>query len=476
MYQFMPQTKQLFEILLTAIIYVVAARIGQLFSIEPGNVTPVWIPSGLMIALVLYKGYYLWPGVFLGAFIGNIWAYLKFDSFYSILAAVLAASLNGIGDVICCVVMAYLIQKKIGSHYPFLTIYDFLVYLILAVILGPLISAVFGVSGLTLFNFIDLSNFATTFITWFIGDATGAMIFGPLLLAWLVRSPYRVAYQVPIVILLSIYCVSFTAMIFGLVSLPKWLLILMVLLIPVALFTVMYSGQRAVFTIQTMVASLAVYATSLGHGPFAEASGLKALLDLQLFIALFSLVMFSIAIIVYRQKLTSLQLKNKQVELENLFRLDQLTNIWNRYRITEFVEVELSRFSRSGRPFGIIMLDIDNFKRINDEYGHTEGDKVLVSLSQLIKVHVRHADLFGRWGGEEFIIVCTDTDKKSLIILAEKVRTIISENKLGLEKSITISLGATLVQPNDSIISLVDRADEALYQSKANGKNQVSFK
>lgn len=472
----MPKALKYTEILLTALVYIISARVGQLLAIDPGNVTPVWIPSGLMVALILYKGAYLWPGVFIGAFVGNIWAYLSFDSVSSVLSAVSAASLNGIGDVICCVVMAQLIRRYTQTQYPFTSIRHFSLYIAYAAIAGPLISALFGIGGLTLFGFIEYSHFYTGFITWFIGDATGAMIFGPLLLSWIVKEPFKAKAQELKIIALAIYSAIFTACVFSLLPAPTFIYILGILSAPIALFTVMHMGQRAIFTIQSVVLCIAVYATSFNVGPFSRATSAEALVELQLFIAAISLVMFTIAIIVYKQQKIAKTLETKQKELEKLYRQDQLTETWNRYRITEFIDVELSRFDRSQQPFGLIMIDIDDFKSINDQYGHVEGDKVLVEASKLIKSYTRNTDLFGRWGGEEFILVSVNTDIESLLALAEKIREIIDQYDFCLGENITVSLGAAMMQSGDTIMSLIDRADEALYSSKNKGKNQVNFK
>lgn len=472
----MPKTLKHIEILLTALVYIIAARIGQFLAIDPGNVTPVWIPSGLMVALVLYKGAYLWPGVFIGAFVGNVWAYLSFESANAVLSAISAATLNGIGDVICCVVMAQLIRIHTQTHYPFTCIRDFSIYAALAIFAGPLISAVFGIGGLTLFGFIEYSKVYTSFFTWFIGDATGAMIFGPLLLSWLTAEPNKTHNEELKIAALAIYSAVFTAFVFDLAPKPDYIYLLGVLSAPIALFTVMNMGQRAIFTIQSVMLCVAVYATSFNKGPFSHATSNEALLELQVFIAAISLVMFTIAIIVHQQQKMAESLEAKQTELERLYRQDQLTKTWNRYRITEFIDLELSRFNRSQQSFGLLMIDLDNFKTINDQYGHSEGDKVLVATSTLINGFIRNTDLFGRWGGEEFVLVSVNTDEVSLMMLAEKIREMVDTHDFGLRENITVSIGAAMVHPKDTILSLVDRADEALYVSKRQGKNKVNFK
>lgn len=238
------------------------------------------------------------------------------------------------------------------------------------------------------------------------------------------------------------------------------------------LFTVLYSGHKTAFSLLALVASLAVYTTSIGLGPFGNDGINVALLELQGFIAFFSLNIYVIAIFIYDKQKTSADLAIQKAALEQLYRQDPLTQTWNRYRIKEFIDTELARFERSQRPFGLILFDIDNFKHINDQYGHLQGDQVLINLCKLVKEHIRDVDLFGRWGGEEFIIVVTETN--SLRALAEKIRQLVATHDFELPEPVTISLGVTKAQKDDTPLLILDRADEALYQSKQQGKNQAS--
>lgn len=471
----MTRTKVLIDSLLVALLYAVSARVGQMFAIEPGNVTPVWIPSGLMIALALHMGKHIWPGVFLGAFIGNIWVYFSSETIISALSAIAAATFNGLGDVLCCVVMAQIVANKTQTRYPLTNVTHLFTYFKYAVVAGPLISAIFGVGGLFLFDHIASSQLLEVLTTWFVGDASGAMIFGPLLLSWLKVEPVESKDSVFILLALSVYAVFITAGLLDILAMPWFIYIVAILLAPIALFAILHSGQRTVFTVQALLSATAVYATSNQYGIFLNTDGNHSLMGLQVFLVALALVMFTVAILVFQQQRSSQLLQTKKDALENLYRKDQLTNTWNRYRITEFIDIELSRMQRHQRPFGVIMLDIDNFKSINDYYGHRVGDKVLVSLCELIGLHIRDLDLFGRWGGEEFLVVATDTNENSLKQLAEKIRALVECHEFEDGQRISVSLGATMSEQGDSIMQLIDRADEALYRAKEAGKNQVSW-
>jgi diguanylate cyclase (GGDEF)-like protein len=124
-----------------------------------------------------------------------------------------------------------------------------------------------------------------------------------------------------------------------------------------------------------------------------------------------------------------------------------------------------------------LFIDIDNFKTFNDKYGHIIGDKVLHVVANTLRHNLRDTDTAGRWGGEEFLVIAFNVEEGELNTLAEKLRLLVKQTIIpakGKIPSITISVGATLVQPNDTLESLINRADKLMYKSKAGGKNRVT--
>ena len=156
--------------------------------------------------------------------------------------------------------------------------------------------------------------------------------------------------------------------------------------------------------------------------------------------------------------------------------VDSLTNSMNRRAYNIKIEELLSLYSRYNTVFSMIMLDIDDFKKINDDYGHRIGDNVLINLVQLIKSKIRQNDILYRVGGEEFIILCEQTSIDEVIVISEKIRKSVEKDLKTLEdKNITISIGVSEVMQNDTENEIFTRVDKLLYQSKANGKNQVRY-
>jgi diguanylate cyclase (GGDEF)-like protein len=142
----------------------------------------------------------------------------------------------------------------------------------------------------------------------------------------------------------------------------------------------------------------------------------------------------------------------------------------------ELAERELARFQRSRHPIGLLLLDIDHFKAINDSHGHELGDKVLVGVANGIKAVLRSQDLIARWGGEEFLAVLPDTNLEQARASAERVRQALMQQRWsfdGQSVAVTISVGVSEFQEGDSLTSAINRADRALYRCKDNGRNRV---
>ncbi len=172
---------------------------------------------------------------------------------------------------------------------------------------------------------------------------------------------------------------------------------------------------------------------------------------------------------------TQKALEEKNTQLEHLASTDLLTNLCNRLKVENSLEQELRRHRRFGHAFSIILLDVDHFKKVNDVYGHQVGDQVLIEFSDLLKEHVRSVDTLGRWGGEEFMIVCPSTDKRGIIDMANKLRAAVENHQFSVTGQQTASFGATTIHEEDNLQQLILRADKAMYQAKHQGRNQVIF-
>ena len=190
---------------------------------------------------------------------------------------------------------------------------------------------------------------------------------------------------------------------------------------------------------------------------------------------------FSLGRLIVLRDITEQKILEKKLEVQAA--TDPLTGVMNRRYFTELSEKEFARSHRKGNPLALIILDIDHFKSVNDNYGHHIGDLVLKALCDECSHCLRESDLLGRWGGEEFIILLPETDLDTAFMVAERLRLKIMEMKTPVSDktesgeflSVTVSLGITVVEPSENTLQeAFKRADRALYRSKQEGRNRVS--
>ena len=161
-------------------------------------------------------------------------------------------------------------------------------------------------------------------------------------------------------------------------------------------------------------------------------------------------------------------------DLEALALIDSLTQLSNRKHLESEMHNSLQEMERYNLPFALLFIDIDNFKQFNDTYGHDFGDRILQMLAQTLKSTARPFDLFGRWGGEEFIGIIRNVDHAALVTIGNRCRILVEKSYMTFKDTfinVSISLGGTLAKKGDSIESLLKRADRLMYESKKRGRN-----
>ena len=165
-------------------------------------------------------------------------------------------------------------------------------------------------------------------------------------------------------------------------------------------------------------------------------------------------------------------------KLQKLAITDGLTKLHNSRSFYSQIEVEVDRFNRYKHPLSLLLLDIDHFKHYNDTYGHLEGDKVLVRISQIIRSCLRKLDTAYRYGGEEFTVILPETTCEEASNVAERIRIAVKAEKFDPDSKndivITISIGVTQYSPEEELSAFIQRADKAMYSSKQNGRNKVT--
>ncbi len=182
------------------------------------------------------------------------------------------------------------------------------------------------------------------------------------------------------------------------------------------------------------------------------------------------------AVLVFTDNLTVVAMKQRLRELRHLALSDPLTELGNRRYGEMSLRVRLDEMRRYGWPFGVLFIDLDGFKTVNDTFGHEVGDRALRMVAKTLSHNVRPFDVVCRWGGEEFLAIIANIHPPQLERLAEKLRSLIQRSSFfsGLRHvRVTVSVGGTTARPNDSELKIVERADKMMYQAKRHGKNVV---
>jgi integral membrane sensor domain MASE1 len=198
------------------------------------------------------------------------------------------------GDVLSVVLIALVIKRLTQNSSPFETLNGFLVFDVVGAIIGPFISALFG--------FIEQVQYATALSTWWVGDGVGVLLFTPLLLSVIGRERALSPHFFPVLLFCVVVFAAATATLFSLIPPFVWLIALWVLLVPVAFVAMLYAGQRLVFIVQVVISSIAIMSTYLGKGPFVAFELLTPLMSLQLFVGMFSCVLFALAVVVNQKQ------------------------------------------------------------------------------------------------------------------------------------------------------------------------------
>lgn len=165
--------------------------------------------------------------------------------------------------------------------------------------------------------------------------------------------------------------------------------------------------------------------------------------------------------------------KLTETALREIATTDPLTLLFNRRKFSEVAEYEIDRESRYRSGLSLIMCDIDEFKKVNDKYGHKVGDEVLKTFAKILQGSTRKSDVVARWGGEEFVVLISNTDPKLAPDIADKLRTSIEQTDFKIVGKVTASFGVAFFEENDNEETLISRVDQALYQAKGNGRNCV---
>ena len=183
------------------------------------------------------------------------------------------------------------------------------------------------------------------------------------------------------------------------------------------------------------------------------------------------------AVEIFADDSASQALAARIADVEKMAMLDQLTQLPNRRYLEMTLELRVAELARYGWPFGVLLVDIDHFKQVNDQHGHEAGDAVLRVVSDTMSHSSRLIDLVGRWGGEEFVVILSHLEPQQLSSVAERLRALVASCVIPTGASpiqVSVSIGAAMAEPGEEALQVIERADRLLYRAKNDGRNRVA--
>jgi diguanylate cyclase (GGDEF)-like protein len=477
---------------LITITYYLTGFLGQLVAIPPGNVTPIWPPSGIALAAALIYKRKAWPGIFLGALLTNAHAIL-IESNYTIEPQVLMAFLLiAVGSLLQPIAGERLIFHKLhGKKLPD-TISEYLIFIFL-IPCFCLISSSIGVFSLySIAGAIPADNLINTWSTWWIGDSIGVLLFTPLLMSYHHRKTKlsQLSQSTPHLLFL----IGATALAFGLLFDKSANYPFAYLPLPILFFIAITRSNIEVLVALLVLAFSAAVITIEGYGPFVHPELNTSLLLLQGYIMVSAISANLMSVIQHEKSVAKAKLKDlnrslrdqitertRELESEKeravaLAMQDPLTELFNRRAFYQQASSLLKQAERHQRPLSLLLADIDHFKAINDTFGHDIGDQALKTVANLLHKNMRTEDLCARFGGEEFIALLPDTGRDAALNLAQRINQAIKSEIVdanGQEVVLTISIGVACSLSGNTLEAMIKSADNALYQAKDNGRDQV---
>jgi diguanylate cyclase (GGDEF)-like protein len=440
---------------LTAV-YFLAGKFGLRLAFVHASATAVWPCTGIAVAAFLILGYRVWPAILVGAFLVNV------TTAGSVATSVGIATGNTLEGVVGC----YLVSRFAAGKRVFERAQDIFKFVFLVGMVSTAISATIGVTTLIIGGFANWARCGAIWTTWWLGDAVGAVLITPLVLLWQ-ENPRLNWTRKQIVELAVLFLGLFSTceVVFG-----GWFHFAVkdypfeYLCIPFLVWAAFRFGRRKAVTAVCALAVIATWGTLRGFGPFARESVNTSLLLLQAFIGIVAVTSLVLAAEVTERK-------RAEEYARQLATSDALTGLANYRRLLDTLDREIKRYGRTGKPFAVLLLDLDGLKKINDLHGHTVGSRALCRLANTLQMHSREIDTAGRYGGDEFVLVLPGTESEAAQRVAERVAEQLRSD--GEEPPLTVSVG-TAVYPRDgrTIEELLRAADSALYEKKGASKKK----
>jgi diguanylate cyclase (GGDEF)-like protein len=449
-------------LLFGGVVYYVFAKLGMaIFSLHPSNITLLWLPAGIGMVMCRTVGQRALPFIFVASFIANL-SGLATDS---ILKQLIHTAISAGADTLAAGMSAQLMRRYLPDG---LTRFSQLFRFILTVcVLPTLICALILAANLVVGGYIPAHSSLSFIAMLLFADSLGILLIYPLFESWRSKTTLSgFAWRTWIVATLLVLGSAYLAFHFisGLIF----------LIFPILLLLAFYNDSREVYLSLLLSLCFIIALASAQLGPFNLASIEQSYFMLLTFL-------FTTAIVTLGMRLQHNDFINEHMLGRNWMFLanhDALTGLANRLLFIPMIEKEIARAQRKQHSFTVAIIDIDNFKAINDSYGHLVGDQVLKSIAQTLRDSLRNFDMAARIGGEEFAILFPETSIKDATLALERIRSEVEALNISAGKKIigvTISGGLAESNPKETIKvdDILNRADQLLYEAKNLGRNKI---
>jgi diguanylate cyclase (GGDEF)-like protein len=430
--------------------YYVAASLGLRLAYLNPSATPVWAPSGIALAAFLVWGRAVWPAVFVAALLVNLGTAGNFVTSVSI----------AIGNTLEGVLGLYLVHRFAPGLRAFDHARDVFCFAVLTCGVATIVSATLGVGSLAVAGFAPWYDVRVIWLTWWLGDATGALVVTPALLLWAADPRPRWSRERGIeAATLAVGLLTMGQLVFGGVvpslgaSIP-----LEFLSVPVLLWAAMRFTPREAAAATLVLSAIAVRGTLSGLGPFARAAPNDSLLLVQSFMITSAATTLILAAVVAERTKAAAQ-------LQRLSESDGLTGLANYRHMHEVIAREMGRYGRTKRPFALLLMDLNELKAINDRHGHLAGNRAICRVAEAMRASCRTVDTPARFGGDEFAVVLPETDMSEAWAVADRIHDRLDESSE--LPALALSVGVS-EYPRDGATQkeLLGHADTALYAMK----------
>ena len=430
--------------------YVLAAKLSLRFaSVHPSS-SPFWPPTGIAIASLLILGQRFWPSIFVGAFLANLTT-----------AGTALTSLGiALGNTLEALLASYLVRRFANGRRAFENSWNILRFALYAGVLSTAVAATLGVTSLALGGFVQWHQYSIIWRTWWLGDATGALVFAPFLLLWSANPRLKWSEREVVEgaclfgLMLLTVSIVFGPLFHTQMKGDPWTF----LCTPFLVWAAFRFGPRETATAICVLCVVEVAGTVHGYGPFVSESTNKSLLLLQAFVATKAVMILIFAVEVWERR-------RQEEHAKRLAVTDPLTGLANYRLLLERIDAEVKRYGRTNKPFSLLLLDLDGLKRINDEYGHPVGSLAICRLAEVLHLSCRETDTAARYGGDEFALVLTESSAESAALVTQRVAQRLSLD--AEEPRLTVSIGiAEFPRDGATIEHLLSAADHSLYNDK----------